>query len=117
VLIGVLQHMIDTAVNSHPADLALLGADPPRFGDVPRLKFREAQQLILERHGEDRAAELDLSPQDERWLGEWASQEYNSDFVFVTHYPTAKRAFIPCPTPPTRSTRSGLTCSLKARNW
>lgn len=99
VLIGVLQHMIDTASIRHPADLALLGVDPPRFGDVPRLKFREAQQLILERHGEDRAAELDLSPQDERWLGEWASQEYDSDFVFVTHYPTAKRAFYTMPDP------------------
>jgi len=99
VLIGVLQHMIDTATNRHPADLALLGVDPPRFGDVPRLKFREAQQIILDRHGEDRAAELDLSPQDERWLGEWASQEYDSDFVFVTHYPTAKRAFYTMPDP------------------
>lgn len=99
VLIGVLRHMIDTTINRHPADLALLGVDPPRFGDVPRLKFREAQQLILDRHGEDRAAELDLSPQDERWLGEWASQEYDSDFVFVTHYPTAKRAFYTMPDP------------------
>ncbi len=99
VLIGVLRHMIDTAMNRHPADLALLGVDTPRFGDVPRLKFREAQQIILDRHGQDRAAELDLSPQDERWLGEWASREYDSDFVFVTHYPTAKRAFYTMPDP------------------
>jgi nondiscriminating aspartyl-tRNA synthetase len=71
----------------------------PRFGDIPRIKFREAQQIILDRFGENVFAEPDLSPQDERWLGEWASQEFDTDFVMVTHYPTAKRAFYTMPDP------------------
>jgi nondiscriminating aspartyl-tRNA synthetase len=55
--------------------------------------------MIFERHAEDRSNDLDLSPQDERWIGEWASQEFDSDFVFVTHYPTSKRAFYTLPDP------------------
>jgi nondiscriminating aspartyl-tRNA synthetase len=99
VLIGVVEHMVRRALETHPADAAALGIELPRFGDVPYIKFRDAQQLIHERHGEDRSAEPDFSPQDERWLGEWASEVHNSDFVFVTHYPTAKRAFYTMPDP------------------
>ncbi|MCX6796591.1 MAG: aspartate--tRNA(Asn) ligase, partial [Candidatus Falkowbacteria bacterium] len=32
-----------------------------------------------------------LDPSDERWMGEYALKHFNSDFVFVTHYPTIKR--------------------------
>jgi nondiscriminating aspartyl-tRNA synthetase len=105
LLIGVLEHMIHTAVDRHPKDVEALGIRIPRFGEVPRVTFRDAQQLILDRHGEDRFHEPDLSPQDERWICEWADQEYNTDFVFVTHFPTAKRAFytMPDPNQPERS--------------
>ncbi|HZS93676.1 MAG TPA: aspartate--tRNA(Asn) ligase [Chloroflexota bacterium] len=93
VLLGVLEHMVQTAARRHPRDMELLGVEMPRFGNVPRLKFREAQQIILDRFGEDRFAEPDLSPQDERWLGQWASEEHDTDFVFVTHFPTTKAAW------------------------
>ena len=43
--------------------------------------------------------EPDLSPQDERWLGEWARQEHGSDFLFVTGYPMSKRPFYTHPDP------------------
>jgi nondiscriminating aspartyl-tRNA synthetase len=99
LLIELIEFTIRRLLDRRAADAALLGVQMPRFGQVPRITFREGQQLILDRHGEDRFAELDLSPQDERWLGEWASQEYDTDFLFVTHYPTAKRAFYTLPDP------------------
>ena len=43
--------------------------------------------------------EPDLSPQDERWLGEWAQQEFTSDFLYVTGYPMRKRPFYTHPDP------------------
>jgi nondiscriminating aspartyl-tRNA synthetase len=43
--------------------------------------------------------EPDLSPQDERWLGEWAQQEFDSEFLFVTGYPMRKRPFYTHPDP------------------
>ncbi|HLJ66126.1 MAG TPA: aspartate--tRNA(Asn) ligase [Chloroflexota bacterium] len=99
LLIELLEAMVLTAWERHPRDFELLKIEMPRFGQVPRIKFRDAQQMILDRYGENRFAEPDLSPQDERWIGEWADQQFDTDFVFVTHYPTAKRAFYTLPDP------------------
>lgn len=99
LLLALIEHMVATMAERHPREMELVGVQPPRFGDVPRVTLREAQQLILDRYGEDHTAEPDLSPQDERWLGEWADQEHNTDFVLVTHYPTMKRAWYSKPDP------------------
>lgn len=76
------------------AELALTAAVPPVVpARIPHIHFAEAQELIWQRHGVDVRGEPDLSPQDERWLGAWAQQEFNSDFLFVTGYPMVKRPF------------------------
>lgn len=66
---------------------------------VPRLKLREAQEIIQKLSGRDLSKELDLNPEDEKAICEWAKKEYNSDFVTITHYPTKKRAFYTYPDP------------------
>ncbi|HEX3722985.1 MAG TPA: amino acid--tRNA ligase-related protein, partial [Nitrolancea sp.] len=43
--------------------------------------------------------EIDLSGAHEKWLGDWAKREYDSDFVFVTGFPMAKRPFYTHPDP------------------
>jgi nondiscriminating aspartyl-tRNA synthetase len=43
--------------------------------------------------------EPDLSPADERVLGEWAKREHGSDLLFVTGYPMVKRPFYTRPDP------------------
>jgi len=63
------------------------------------IHFSDAQELIFTRHKTDVRGEPDLSPQDERWLGAWAKQEFDSDFLFVTGYPTSKRPFYTHPDP------------------
>lgn len=78
----------------HAAELQVLNVDLPRVpATIPHLHFADAQALILQRHGVDVRGEPDLSPQDERWLGEWARQEHGSDFLFITGYPMRKRPF------------------------
>ncbi|OGH88787.1 MAG: aspartate--tRNA(Asn) ligase [Candidatus Magasanikbacteria bacterium RIFOXYC2_FULL_42_28] len=58
---------------------------------VPFMTLREVQQLIKEKTGVDHISEPDLEPSEEKWLGEYAKTIFNSDFIFVTHYPTSKR--------------------------
>lgn len=66
---------------------------------VPRLKMREAQEIIFKRTGVDHRTEKDLEPEDEKEICKWALEEKGSDLVTITHYPTAKRAFYTKPDP------------------
>jgi nondiscriminating aspartyl-tRNA synthetase len=92
IFAGLLTH--------YETELALLQAQLPVVPpQIPHIHFTAAQELILRLHGVDVRNEPDLSPQDERWLGEWAMQEYGSDFLFVTGYPMVKRPFYTHPDP------------------
>jgi nondiscriminating aspartyl-tRNA synthetase len=96
VIAGILGHL--TA--NYEAELSLLKARMPTVPEtIPSIHFAEAQELILKLHGVDVRSEPDLSPQDERWLGEWAQREHGSDFLFVTGYPMVKRPFYTHPDP------------------
>lgn len=66
---------------------------------IPRLTLRQAQDIITKRTGKDLSHEPDLNPEDEKEICFWAKQEYNSDFVTITHFPTKKRAFYTMPDP------------------
>jgi nondiscriminating aspartyl-tRNA synthetase len=75
-------------------ELALLEVTVPEVPPViPHIDFSAAQELILAEHGVDVRGEPDLAPEDERRLGAWARKEHNSDFLFVTGFPMAKRPF------------------------
>lgn len=85
---------------NHQAELSLLNLAVPAVPDeIPHIHFSDAQALILKQHGVDVRGEPDLSPQDERRLGEWAHAEFGSDFLFVTGYPMRKRPFYTHPDP------------------
>ena len=68
-------------------------------GQIPELHFAAAQQLIAAHASWDPRGEPDLSPADERWLGEWAIREHGSELLFVTGYPMVKRPFYTHPDP------------------
>nr|MDQ2714037.1 aspartate--tRNA(Asn) ligase [Chloroflexota bacterium] len=92
--------IIETFQEQCPAELALLKVQVPVVPrEIPHIHFPDAQELILKLHGVDVRGEPDLSPQDERWLGEWAQREFGSDFLFVTGYPMSKRPFYTHPDP------------------
>jgi nondiscriminating aspartyl-tRNA synthetase len=96
LLAAMLDQMGQTAVS----DLALLNLRLPAVPQpIPHIHFREAKELVWQQHRVDERAEPDLSPQEERWLGEWAKAEYGSDFLFVTGYPMVKRPFYTHPDP------------------
>ncbi len=66
---------------------------------IPRVTMAEAQQIVFEESEgkQDDRAEPDMSPEGERLVGAWAQREFQSNFVFITHYPKKKRAFYSLP--------------------
>jgi len=72
----------------------LLDVILPQIPDpIPEVHFADAQGLIAASAGWDPRGEPDLSPADERWLGEWAVREHGSELLYVTGFPLAKRPF------------------------
>lgn len=96
----VLAGIFNALSYHYSAELGLLNATLPTVpATIPHIHFADAQELIWQQYGVDVRGEPDLSPQDERWLGEWAQAEYGSDFLFVTGYPMVKRPFYTHPDP------------------
>jgi len=89
----ILKGMFDTIKKNCQKELKLLGAEIPEIKSIPRVKMREAQQIIFERTSRDNRQESDLEPEDEKEICSWAKEKEGSEFVFITHYPTKKRPF------------------------
>jgi nondiscriminating aspartyl-tRNA synthetase len=95
----VLAHIFAALGEHYRAELALVNAKLPNVPvQIPHIHFAEAKELVFQLHskelrGVDERQEPDLSPQEERWLGEWTQREHGSDFLFVTGYPMRKRPF------------------------
>ncbi len=100
VLRAAISGMIDAVADRASSAVALLELELPVVPEeIPVIDFEEALRLIQDRTGETTLGELDLAPGHERWLGEWALREHDSELLFVTGYPMAKRPFYTHPDP------------------
>jgi nondiscriminating aspartyl-tRNA synthetase len=100
VLEVVLRGMLEVIAERAGPALELLELTLPEVpASIPVVGFVDAQQMIEAASGRPTVGEPDLSPADERWLGDWGLAEHGSEFVFVTGYPMQKRPFYTHPDP------------------
>ncbi len=66
---------------------------PKTIANTPRIKLKDALELIYKRTGRDVRQELDMDPEGEREICRWSLEEFGSDLVFITHFYTKKRAW------------------------
>jgi len=96
----VIKNILSDVQKKCPKELKTLGAIVPKTSSkIPRLKMREAQEIIFQRTGRDNRQEPDLSPEDEKEICNFAQEKKKSELVFITHYPTKKRPFYTYPDP------------------
>jgi nondiscriminating aspartyl-tRNA synthetase len=89
-----LEYLIKTLNERCPEDLELLQANMPVIPKkVPRMKLFEAQEILEKEYKEKCLGNPDLDPKQEKLICEYTTTKMNSEFVFITHYPSKKRPF------------------------
>ena len=90
---GLLQYMMELLGRRYAKELDILNITLPDVSRIPTVRFDEAKQRAAEKYGRKMKNPFDLEPEEEVLIGQYAKEEWGSDFVFVTHYPSKKRPF------------------------
>lgn len=90
---AMLQYVFRLLAEEYAGQLAFLNVTLPAVDRIPTVRFREAKELIAREYGHRIKDPFDLEPEEEILIGRFFKEKYDSDFVFVTHYPTKKRPF------------------------
>jgi nondiscriminating aspartyl-tRNA synthetase len=101
MLTYVMHGIFDHIREENMSELDLLEVEMPALNrTIPHLHITDAQELLAEKYQVDDAlGEPDLTPEHERLLGQWAKEEYGSDFIYIVGYPMSKRPFYTHPDP------------------
>lgn len=90
---GFLQYMLNLLKEDYQKELDLLKITLPSADKIPAVRFDKAKELVAEKYNRKIRNPFDLEPEEEALIGRYFKEEYGSDFVFVTHYPSKKRPF------------------------
>ncbi|HZL08079.1 MAG TPA: aspartate--tRNA(Asn) ligase [Candidatus Dormibacteraeota bacterium] len=82
------------AYKQHADDLKSLNAPPLIVGDkVPKLTVAEIHERYTKATGTDTTQEKDLTPDEEKWICEYAKKELGSELVYATNFPVSAMKF------------------------
>lgn len=90
---GFLQYTMELLQKEYARELSILDVKLPKTDQIPQVRFDEAKRLVSEKYDRRIRNPYDLEPEEEMLIGRYFKEEYDADFVFVTHYPSKKRPF------------------------
>lgn len=64
---------------------------------IPHVKLAEIREIIKKKYNYEIPAGTDIDPEGERLASQYAKEEFDSDFIFLTHYPWKDRPFYTMP--------------------
>lgn len=97
-VMAVLEQAIKATVNvlakEHAGVFARFNTSVPMIPEkIPVFTLEEAQSIVAKEFNRTIEDTNDMAPEDERQICEYAKKNFESDFVFITRFPTKKRAF------------------------
>lgn len=90
---AMLQVVMAYLSENYKEELELLEVNLPVIESIPSISFQEAKEWIQKEFKRNTADAYDFEPEEERLLCQLVKEKTGCEFVFVTHYPTAKRPF------------------------
>ena len=88
---GFLQYAMELLKKDYAKELQILKIQLPKVDQIPTVRFDKAKELVSEKYNRKIRNPYDLEPEEEALIGRYFKEEYDADFVFVTHYPSKKR--------------------------
>lgn len=88
---GFLQYAMRLLQDDYGKELKTLDVTLPNVERIPQVRFDEAKELVSAKYDRPIKNPFDLEPEEEVLIGQYFKEEYDTDFVFVTHYPSKKR--------------------------
>lgn len=92
---GMLQYVMKLLEQDYKKELDMLGVTLPEVGRIPAVRFDQAKELVSRKYDRKIRNPYDLEPEEELLIGRYFQEEYGSDFVFVTHYPSKNGPSMP----------------------
>ena len=90
---GALKYIMVLLKSEYAKEVALLGVRVPEITEIPCIKFMDAKKIITDVYKKKITDFNDFEPEEEQLLCQYAEKKLGSEFIFVTHYPSAKRPF------------------------
>lgn len=90
---GFLQYAMELLKKDYAKELQILKIELPKVDQIPAVRFDKAKELVSAKYNRKIRNPYDLEPEEEALIGRYFKEEYDADFVFVTHYPSKKRPF------------------------
>jgi nondiscriminating aspartyl-tRNA synthetase len=94
----LLRYILTQVETHHQHELSVLNTTIPKMPDnIPTYRLSEVHKILHENFADklsqDHRGEPDLAPEEEVFICDYVLEKYESDFVFVTHFPSVHRAF------------------------
>lgn len=90
------QAILKRVYGEHAADLKTLNAPElklPEDGKIPRFTIAEIHDMYTKATKTDVTDEKDLTPDEERWISEYARKQLGTDLVYATDFPAVAGKF------------------------
>jgi nondiscriminating aspartyl-tRNA synthetase len=90
----LVYNVVTRAYQEHSEELRSLNAPElvlkPEF---PRYSMKEIHELFSKETGKDTSKEIDLTPEEEKWICEYSKKAHGCEAVFATNLPKSKMKF------------------------
>ncbi len=90
---AMLAYIFSFLETTYAKELKILNVTLPDVSKIPAVRFDQAKELVAQKYDRKIKNPYDLEPEEEILIGKYFKEEFDADFVFVTHYPSKKRPF------------------------
>lgn len=93
---NMTQTTLKRVYDEHAGDLKSLNAPElklPEDGKIPRFTIAEIHEMYTKATKTDTTAEKDLTPDEERWIADYARKQLGTDLVYATSFPAEAGKF------------------------